>query len=175
MDNYLLMKESEEALELSSKLGFTNTYFLDKDFVYLKVENKKYLLNKIKEAKNKKLRVISEAKTEELLRYLIEKTDTDIVIGMEKINPKDSVHFVRSGLDQVSCRFATENGKKIAISFNNILQLKNKSKLLSRIMFNLKLCRKYKTKTIFSNFSNSLIEMRAKKDLEVFERVLNSR
>jgi len=37
------------------------------------------------------------------------------------------------------------------------------------------LCRKYKTKVIFSNFSNSLIEMRARKDLEAFERVLNSR
>ena len=32
--NLVLMKESEEVLELNRRLGFSKTLFLDKDFVY---------------------------------------------------------------------------------------------------------------------------------------------
>ena len=45
--NLVLMKESEEVLELSRKLGFDKTLFLDQDFVLVVGEDKKKLLKEM--------------------------------------------------------------------------------------------------------------------------------
>ena len=107
-----------------------------------------------------------------MLRFALEKTSVDIVMGMENINPRDSVHFVRGGLDQVTCKIAKERGKIIAFSFSDVLNSRDRGKLLARIMFNIKLCKKYKVKMLFSNFSTSLNEIRSAKDLQGFWKVL---
>ena len=88
-----------------------------------------------------------------------------MVMGIEKIHPKDSLHYPRAGLDQVLCNLARENDKIIAFSFEDLLNSNNLPKLLNRMAFNLKLCHKYKIKVLFSNFSKNLWEMRAPKEL----------
>ena len=95
------------------------------------------------------------AESEELFRFALEKTTIDIVFGQELINPKDSLHFPRGGLDQITCKIAKEKEKTIAFSFSDILGSGNKGRLLGRIRFNLQLCRKYKVKMLFSNFSEN--------------------
>ena len=165
MENYLLIKKSEEL----EKFGFTRTYFLE-DFVIIEAETNKDLLKKIREAKGKK--TVFRAKSEDMLRFALEKTNVDVVLGAETINPKDSVHFVRGGLDQITCKIAAEKGKFIGFSFSDILNSKNKGKLLARMKLNLKLCKKYKVGVIFSNFSKFKEEIRSAKDLEVFLSVL---
>ena len=47
-----------------------------------------------------------------------------------------------------------------------------RAKLMNRIRFNLKLCRKYKVKTYFGNFAQQQFEMRSAKDLKSFWLVL---
>lgn len=169
--NLVLMKENEEVASLSSELGFDKTLFLDKDFFLVKEKNKKDFVKKIKEAKRKNLLVLVKAESEELLRFLIERTAVDIIFGMERINPKDSVHFPRGGLDQIICKLAVENSKMLAFSFNDILNAKDnlvQARLMNRMRFNIKLCKKYKVKMFFSSFANNKMEIRSAKDLKAF-------
>lgn len=169
MHNYLITKRTKELEQLSEKLGFTKTYFLE-DLTIIKADSKKELLKRTRSVKDKI--ILFEPQTEELLRFALEKTPTQILVGVEKINPKDSVHFVRGALDQITCKIANEKDKTIAFSFTEILNSKNQAKLMARMKLNIKLCKKYKVKTIFSNFSTKKEEIRSNKDLEVFWKVL---
>lgn len=173
--NLVLMKENEELLELSKKLGFSKTLFLGKDLALVSGINKKKILNEIKEAKKKNLFVVVKAVTEEVLRFVLEKTTADLVFGQEMINPKDSVHFRRGGLDQILCKIARDKGKIIGFSFQDILNSNEKAKVMGRMMLNIKLCRKYKVKTFFGNLSENLFNLRSKKDLEAFWNVLGGK
>lgn len=173
----LLMPESPELLALSQKLGFTKTFFLEKDFVLLASSNKKELLAKIQEAKKKKMLVILQPKNEDLLRFALEKTSAEMIIGQELLNKEDSLHFPRGGLDQVTCKIAAVKGKIIGFSFREILEAEGseRSKLMGRMLFNLKLCRKYKLKVFFGNFSNNIWEMRSFHDLKAFFEILGGK
>ena len=164
MQNFLLNKPDKETEELSKRLGFEKTLFLDQDFILLKREIRKSR-KEIDQAKSKKKIVIYQPNSEEDLRYALEHTSVDMVMGIEKIHPKDSLHYPRAGLDQVLCNLARENDKIIAFSFEELLNNNNRPKLLNRMAFNLKLCHKYKIKILFSNFSKNLWEMRAPKEL----------
>jgi len=172
MDNYLLLKNSSEVGQLSQKLGFTKACFLEEDLVLLTGKLTPETIKKINQAKSKKKTIVFIPETEEALRYILEKTPVDIVLGVENIHPKESLHYSRGGLDQILLRIAAERGKTIAFSFSEILQSKNRPRLLTRMRLNLQLCRKYKVKVIFSNFSRSLEELRSAKDLDAFKRIL---
>ena len=169
--NLVLMKENEETAKLSTSFGFDNIFFLEKDIVLVTGKSKKDYLKNIKKAKQKKLLVLAKPETEEMLRFLIERTAVDIIFGMEKINPKDSVHFPRGGIDQVICKLAADNGKVLAFSFNDILCAKDvliRAKLMNRMRFNIKLCKKYKVKMFFSSFAKNKMELRSANDLKAF-------
>ncbi len=168
MDNYLLMEYSKELEQYSKELGFNKTFFKN-DFVIIKEDDKRKLLKLINKIKQK---IIYVPRTEEMARFALEKTKVDMVIGIEKINPKDSVHYVRGGLDQITCKIARDKGKKIVFSFSDILNAKKRERLLARMKLNLKLCKKYKVDVVFSNFSSSKETMRSRKDLEAFLRVV---
>ena len=159
MDNLILLPKNQEFEELSAKLGFSRTLFLETDAVII-------------EAKTKKELTLYKPPTEDLLRFALEKTPISMVLGIEHIHPKESTHFVRGGLDQVLCKIAAEKEKTIAFPFSNILNSPQRSKLLARMMFNIKLCKKYKVKVFFSNFSHEKMEMRSARDLLSFWNVL---
>jgi RNase P/RNase MRP subunit p30 len=169
MDNFLLLERNSELEKLSSNLGFTKTYFLE-DFTLITAETKKQLLTKLKTANPP---TIYRPPTEDLLRFAVEKTSIDIILGIEKIHAKDSLHYLRGGLDQVLCKIAKGKNKTIAFSFSDILNSTSRSKLLARMAFNLKLCKKYKINVLFSNFSSHKEEIRSAKDLEAFLKLLS--
>lgn len=172
MEDYLFMKKSTEMAKLSAELGFTKVHFLENDFVVLKAKTPKELLNEIGNARSKKLKTVFKADSEEMLRFALEKSQIDMVYRMEQIHVKDSVHFVRGGLDQVLCAIAAEKGKIIAFSFSEILNSPEKGRLLARLMLNIKLCKKYKVQMIFCSFASSEMEMRSARDLQAFGRIL---
>lgn len=172
MDDYVFMKKSIEIENLAAELGFTKVHFLDSDFVLLKGKTQKELLTEIENARNKRLKTIFKADSEEMLRFALEKNGVDIVYGMENIHPKDSLHFVRGGLDQVLCKIAAEKGKILAFCFSEMLNSTERGKLLARIMLNIKLCKKYKVAMILGSFAVSQEEMRSAKDLEALGRIL---
>lgn len=172
MINILLMKRSKELEELSKNLGFSENWFLDTHFVLLEGRNKKALLQQAQQAKAKKLYVVYKASEEEVLRFVLEKVPVDVVFGIETIHAKDSVHFVRGGLDQILCSIIQNESKTIGFSFSALLNSTERSKLLGRMMFNMKLCQKYNVKTLLSTFANSPWEIRSRKDLEAMGRIL---
>lgn len=172
MDDYVFMKKNAEAEKLATELGFTKLNFLDSNFVILKGKTQKELLKEIESARNKKFKTVFRADSEEMLRFALEKNGVDIIYGMESINPKDSLHFVRGGLDQVLCNIAAEKEKILAFSFAEILNSHDKAKLLARIMFNVKLCKKYRVQIMLCSFVRSREEMRSAKDLQALGRVL---
>ena len=173
MHNLILVKESKDIEQLSKQLGFTKTLFLEKDFVLIKAESKKELIREINKAKDKL--TVFKPSSEELLRFALEKTKINLVFGMETINPKDSLHFVRGGLDQITCRIAAEKGKVIGFSFSEILNARNKDKIIARMKLNVKLCKKYKVKTFFSTFAKNEKELRSAQDLFSFWKVLGGK
>ncbi len=175
MENYVMFQENgrrEEILALSGLFGFETVLFKDKDFVVLTTSAKKELLRKAQQLKQKKLKVFFQPASEEMLRFALEKAPIDGVLGVEEIHPADSVHYVRSGLDQILCRIARERDKAVVFSFSAVLNSSQRAKLLGRMMFNLWLCRKYRVNVVLSNFSLNLKEMRSGSDLRAFERVL---
>ncbi len=161
MINFVLMPENAEVAALSKTLGYEQTYFLGKDFVLVK--DKKEIRGKLR---------VCKPNSEAMLRLILEKSPVEIVYGIESIHEKDSLHYVRGGLDQVLCKIAAQKGKTIAFSFSELLNATNKSRVLSRMRFNMELCRKYKVKTLISNFATEKMDLRAAKDLEAFGRVL---
>jgi RNase P/RNase MRP subunit p30 len=164
MDNIILLPRTEELEELSTELGFTKTLYKE-DVVFIRSKVKKDILSKTKSARGKY--VIVQPLDEESLRFTLEKTQADMVIGMEKIHPKDSLHYVRSGIDQVLAKIARDKKKAIGFSFQDI------AGSLSRVSLNLKICKKYGVRTYFGNICSSLEELRSKKDLAGFLSVLN--
>ncbi len=166
MQNFLLMGYSTKADELSAAFGFSETLFLNRDFVLLTGNNPKKAVSETVAAKSKGQQVVYSVSSEEMLRFVIEKTAADIILGSEKIFSKDSLHYIRGGLDQISCRLATEHKKTIAFSFEELLISKERWRLLGRMQANIHLCKKYQVKTIFSGFCNNLKHLRSAKDLE---------
>ncbi len=106
---------------------------------------KKELLRNLKKTDDKTYR----PPTEELLRFALEKTSVDVVLGMETIHPKDSVHYVRGGLDHVTCAIAARKKKTIGFSFTDVVNSFQRGKLLARMRLNLRLCKKFKVTTKF--------------------------
>ena len=170
MQNFLLMKPTKKAEDLSADFGYAETLFIDRDFVIITGENRKKVVNEISRAHGKL--TIYRAASEEMLRFVLEKTAVNIVVGIESIHKKDSLHYLRGGLDQVLCRITADRNKIIAFSFSDIVQAKNREKLLARMMANLKLCQHFKVKTLFSGFFTDLKDFRSASDLAAFLSVL---
>ena len=166
----MLLRKTPELFQLCQDLGFTETLFLD-DVAVLEENNLEKFRKKALLEKQKGKFVIAKPRNEDMLRFILEKTAVDMVYGLEMIHPSDSVHYVRGSLDQVLCQIAAAKGKMIGFSFSSLLHSSD-GKLLGRMKQNMKLCKKYKVKMILSNFSVSPEELRSKKDLAAFQRVL---
>src|SRR3989338_2279223 len=166
MDNYCMGAVSDEITAKSKELGFENTYFLGKDFVIIVGENQKQVMAQIQQAKQKKLLVFYRPTTEEMLRFVLERTLVNGVLGVEFIHPKNSLHYIRSGLDQVLCEIAAKKGKNVIFSFHDILIAENRPALLRRMAMNIELCKKYKLEMVWGTFCESAQELRSASDLK---------
>ena len=100
-----------------------------------------------------------------LVSRVLEKFSPDFVFGIESIAGKDSMHFRHSGLNQVLCKLAESKKTIIAISLKQINDSKEKSKLLGRIIQNIRLCRKYKVTQAIVSFAQHPYEMKSATDL----------
>ena len=101
-------------------------------------------------------------------RYAIEKSNLTIIFGLETIAARDSMHSRNSGLNQVLCKLANKNNVIIGFSFSGILNTDGvtRSQILGRTMQNIRLCRKYKVKTVVASFAEKPYEMRPYHDLK---------
>lgn len=174
MDNFLLLAQENELSSLSRELGFSRTFFAE-DVVLIPESKPTEILQKAQRARQQKKISLFFPKTEAGLRFALEKAPLDMVLKGEELHLHDSLHYPRSGLNPVLCALAAARKITFAFSFAEILQSPHRARLLTRMLFNVKLCQKYKVRTLFSNFSSQKEEMRSAADLFSFWRLLGGK
>lgn len=103
--------------------------------------------------------------TDKKLRQLIENKGNETIFAAESIHAKDSFHYLRAGLDQITLKIACKRNKTIGFSFEDLKKIKDpikQAKILARMQQNMCLCKKYHVKT----------KVTAKAEKEAFERIL---
>lgn len=114
--------------------------------------------------------IIVKAQDEIFNRKILENKDVNILLAPELTGIKDKLKQRDSGLNEFLCRLAKENSIAIAINIQelkNIKEKKQKAILLSRIIQNINLCKKTKTKII-------LYPLQEKQDMQSFLQALGS-
>lgn len=96
---------------------------------------------------------------------IIEKMSFDLLFNQEAQSGKDFIYSKNSGLNHIMCRFASQRKIIIGFSFSMILNSETRQQVFGRITQNIKLCRKYKTKTVIASFTKEPYEMRPWHDL----------
>lgn len=102
-------------------------------------------IQKVKKSSNQP--IIIKAQSPDFNRKAFENPDIDIIIDLENHDRKDYMKQRDSGLNEVLCKLAKKNNIKIGINLENIIKSNKKQKaiLLSRIIQNIKLCKKTNT------------------------------
>ncbi len=80
-----------------------------------------------------------------------------------------------SAIDQVFCKFAKEKDKNIFIDLNELLNSKNKIKLIQRIKQNIMLLKKYKLNYNFLYICNNINEIISEKDIFTLLKILEEK
>ncbi|MFH1972001.1 MAG: RNase P subunit p30 family protein [archaeon] len=113
--------------------------------------------------------IIIQGGEDRINRLAVSNKNIDILLDPQLGTKQDFLHNRNSGLNQVLCKLAKKNKVAIGFSFNNILK-NSSSKILGRIIQNIKLCRKYKLTIVVGNFSKS--ETRNINDIHSFYKTL---
>lgn len=171
--------KEEKFAELGRGLGFERLIFVYENLndikkiesslkidyaILIKEKNKKNLVRKINRIKQKGFLVLVEAVDDDFDRFVLEKTQAEMIFGLERVHKKDAMHYRRSGLDQVLCKILSEKKKTVVFSLKDALE----PLVLGRMIQNLKFCKKYKVKFIFGSLAQEPEEMKAAHDLSLF-------
>ena len=111
---------------------------------------------------------VTYCKNDNEIRKAAENKNVDVILGLEEVESKDSLHNRNSGMNEVICKLAKKNNIAIGFSFRKILHANNKAVLLGRMMQNVELCQKYKVKMIISSFAESKWDTRSYNELFAF-------
>ena len=156
----------QDFITLAKRLGFTGLVFVYKnksDFSKNLFARNALLVKPeaVKGAKLAKILTVCTASREALER------GADIVFGFETTYGKDKTHYRESGLNQVLCRIATDQGTRIGFCAEAILEASGQARttLLGRLMQNIFLCRKFKTPVCIASFATKPENMRAPAEL----------
>ena len=97
----------------------------------------------IQKLKKENKQVIVWAQTDEFNRKILENKDVDMIAGLE-LNKKDRLKQRDSGLNEVLAKLAKQNNIKIGLDISELKNKKGKekTKILARIMQNIKLCKR---------------------------------
>lgn len=174
MDVLVSGGNEEEMARQAEALGFKEVIFLHKELKkpsglasYGKMAVKRGVLvqslNEVDKAKNHYEFVFAPSR-----REFFENKKVNFIIDSEENPEKDSFYQRKAGLDDVLCKFAKKNNKTIVFD----VKLLGNKLALGRMMQNARMCRKYKLNFLIATFASHPLEMRAKKDLDGFARML---
>lgn len=108
--------------------------------------------NLVKKAKKENIqeKIIVKAGDEEFNRKILEIKNIDILLAPEQNKEKDKLKQRSSGLNEFLCKLAAKNSISIAIDIEKLQKLNKKDKaiILSRIIQNIRLCKRTKTRLI---------------------------
>ena len=184
MKSDIVIPQNNEAefADVALKLGIKKLYFLyefnnfDEQKINKKLEaiREKYNLNFetgiiVKNQDANKIKINSKliiAKSSDKDRFLIESRKVKLIYGFEELGRKDYLHQRASGLNHIMCGLAKKNNITIGFSYSSLLNNDaNSPVLIGRMAQNIKLCRKYKVKTIIGSFAENPFNLRAPHDL----------
>jgi RNase P/RNase MRP subunit p30 len=161
--------------EIARKLGYDSLYFVypienfnKNQISFNGIDTKKAIICEEKNIiKARKLTKYVFVKSPEDPRHLIENNRDIIIFDFEKNTRKDKFHQKSSGLNHILCDLAAKHNITIAHSLNSLINLEPRFKdiILGRVIANIRLCKKYKNKTLIGSFAKEPFEMRGYKDL----------
>jgi len=109
-------------------------------------------------SKNKQIKIAVLGRDDEFNRRALETLKINYLVSPELTEQKDSLKQRASGLNHVIARIAKDKNNAIVEGINFLLlqsDKKSKARLLSRIIQNIKICRKAKCKIKFATFAKS--------------------
>jgi RNase P/RNase MRP subunit p30 len=168
--DFLFVKEVSKISDLKKIKQEIKNY----DAILIKTESIEIMRRIIDKASDHFSEIIVLGTNDVVNRTFLEHKKTTALLSPEYRRRKDFINYRNSGLNQVLCKIAKENGKTIIENFSDIFDAdkKTKSIILGRIMQNAKLCKKYKTKFILRNFTNNEQYLNSSHELNNFERIL---
>jgi len=169
-------KNEKRFVETALKLGFDKIAFVYNDIKDVKgIQSKDIDIfygilsnnsNKINKVKNKVDFIISDSNNKQLFRKI------DLIFNLENQTNRDFMHQRNSGLNHVLAKELKQRTGLLGLSFNLILNSKNKIAIIGRIAQNIRLCQKYKVGMIIGSFAQNPEEMRGPEDLIAFFNLL---
>ena len=177
----------EEFIAIASKLGYKTLYLLYNyenyqskkknfaDIANIKIVNGILADNKnLKKIKNKMEEgsVFVAAKSSDKDMEIMEGSLANLIFSFEENQRRDFMHQRASGLNHILCGLARKNNITLGFSFTSILNAKNRHEILGRMMQNLRMCKRFKVKTIIASFAKNPYEMRSMHDLRSLFKVL---
>ena len=182
IDIVIPTNNEEEFIVMAEKLGYTGLCFLYdfNDYMNKQFENKKIKIDigvlgdkrnidKIKR-KNEKIFVVVKSSNND--KEIMERSKADMIFSFEDTLRKDFIHQRASGLNHILCKLAKENNVIVGFSLSSILGAEDKHLILGRIRQNIKLCRKFKVKTMIASFAREPFEMRNAHDVMSLFKIL---
>ena len=103
-------------------------------------------------------------------RRVLETMKINYLISPEKILKKDNLKQRDSGINHVTAKIAQKNNISLIIDINEIKKFKPKEKSinLSRIIQNIKICRKAKSQIKIASLAKNKTELISKRDRQAF-------
>ncbi len=187
MDIVIPGNNEEEFIAIARKLGYKTLYFLcnyedyqSKKKNFANIPSIKIVNGILDDGKNlKKIKnkteggsVFVAAKSSDKDMEIMEGSLANLIFSFEENQRKDFIHQRASGLNHILCSLARKNNITIGFSSTSILSAKDRHEILGRIMQNLRLCKRFKAKTIIASFAKDPYEMRSMHDLRSLFKVL---
>ena len=100
--------------------------------------------------------------------------EVDFIVNPEVNDGRDGINQWNSGLDHVTVSFIAERGIGYCVNTDNILHARGvkRARLFGRVMQNIRLCRKYGVRVVFSSGARSKWGVRNPHDLILLARSL---
>lgn len=169
----------EEFAEVASRLDIKKMYFLY-DFDEFNEKSQKkieeygglkvktgFIVNQ-KNIKNvyKKSDMIA-IKSSEKDRIFVESGKINLIYGFEEVAKRDYLHQRASGLNHVMCDLLKKSNISVGFSYGSLLSSKNEQAHLhmGRMIQNIRLCQKFKLKTVIASFSSDPYSIRSPHDI----------
>lgn len=116
----------------------------------INTQNLNQARKEIQALKKQNKEIVVKAQDDKFNRKILENKDVDILLSPELHDRKETLKQRDSGLNEFMCKLAKKNNIKIGINIKEIqkLEKKQKSKVIARIIQNIKLCNRTKTQII---------------------------
>jgi hypothetical protein len=166
MDIVIPNNNEDAFIAIAEKLGTKELLFLY-SFDSFKASKNSGIVCSGKEVKNAKKKT----------QYVFVKADANVrkiaeqkpyaIVGFETLEKKDSLHYRRSGIDQVLAKIMAEHKIAYAFSFSDLLNAPSYMQpiILGRLRQNLMIAKKYGMKVIIASFATEPLLMRSEKDM----------